>query len=134
MMSSILSANNSPQAQAPTFKTPLNDDQESLFQNWVKTNSIPFDDSAKSNYDMRGYFKNEVLKGKDNVTVSGYDKLRHFPDTYKTPYHETFSNESIYSKGAYKTDRHWVGNDLIGFKLVDSKGNVIKDETIGAKQ
>ncbi len=45
----------------------------------------------------------------------------HFPDTYKTPYHKTFSNESIY---ALPTAPHWEGD-----QLVDQNGNIVFDDT-----
>src|ERR1035438_684822 len=45
----------------------------------------------------------------------------HFPDTYKTPFHKTFSNESKY---APKDAPHWEED-----KLVDKHGKVIADES-----
>lgn len=49
-------------------------------------NGIPFSD--KIDYDYYSYFRNGDYKNYQGG---------HFPDTYKRPNHETFSNESIYS-------------------------------------
>lgn len=62
------------------------------FQNWYNLNTpegkanIPY--NPNSDYDYLSYYKNGDYKN-----YSG----GHFPDTYKTPNHKTFSNESIYS-------------------------------------
>lgn len=96
---------------------PLNEELE--FQQWVKNNRIPFDPSANADYDMRGFWK--AAKAGKVSTGLGPDGTIHFPDTFKTPYHKTFSRESIYA-----TDKapKWVGN-----KLVDRLGTVVADES-----
>jgi hypothetical protein len=71
---------------------------------------------------MRGYYKDNVAgAGGAKPKVSSFDGLPHFPDTYKTPYHKTFSNESRY---ALPNAPSWKGD-----RLVDWKGNVVADET-----
>lgn len=62
------------------------------FKNWYNKNTIegknkiPF--SENLDYDYYSYYKNNDYKNYQGG---------HFPDTYKRPTHETFSNESIYS-------------------------------------
>lgn len=105
-----------------TYATKLSPKEESAFQGWVKTKKVPFDPSPKADYDMRGYWK--AQQGGDaraTTAVNEADRQMHFPDTWKTPYHKTFSNESIY---APKDAPSWQGN-----KLVDKTGKVIADET-----
>lgn len=111
---------------AGPYVTSLAPAEENEFQSWVKNNKIPFDPSANSDYDMRGFWK--ASKAGDpnaSTAVSQFDGRIHFPDTYKTPYHKTFSNESKY---ATPSAPKWVGD-----KLIDSSGRVIADETPKAK-
>lgn len=100
------------------YKTALPLSQELEFQQWVKKNKIPFKDSVNNDYDMRGYWK--ALQNADPAAVRALGN-NHFPDTYKTPYHETFSNESKY---ATPNAPKWQGD-----KLVDILGTILKDET-----
>ena len=102
------------------YATKLSADQEKAFQDWVKTNKVPFDPGSKSDYDMRGFFLALSNKDPRAATEDKGDGM-HFPDTWKTPYHETFSNESVYSK---ENAPKWIGD-----KLVDAYGRVVKDES-----
>jgi hypothetical protein len=68
-------------------------------------------------YDMRGYWKDIASKGRNESGINPIDKKHHYPDTYKTPYHESFSNESKY---ATRDAPHWVGE-----KLIDKRGRAI---------
>jgi hypothetical protein len=110
-------------AKPGPYITKLTPEEETKFQKWVKQNDVPMEnDTATSDYDMRGYFKDNILGGKGQGTkVSEFDNRPHFPDTYKTPYHKTFSNESRY---ALPSAPHWDGD-----KLIDKNGKVIADET-----
>lgn len=112
----------SPYAKKGPYVTKLAPEEEAKFQAWVKANKIPWQDSPTADYDMRGYFK-AMLAGNQlaKTQVSQFDGKTHFPDTYKTPYHKTFSNESMY---ALPTAPKWVDN-----RLTDSRGRVIADET-----
>jgi hypothetical protein len=104
------------------YLTKLNPQQEQQFQAWVRQNNVPFDPSPNADYDMRGFFLG--LQNGDphaKTAVNQYDNRLHFTDYYKTPYHETFSNESRYATGAAP---RWVGS-----KLIDSNGRVLKDES-----
>jgi hypothetical protein len=102
--------------------TALNPAEEKEFLGWVKSKKVPFDPSPDADYDMRGFWK-AMQSGDERATsaVSPQDGAMHFPDTWKTPKHKTFSNESIY---ATKDAPHWQGSKLIG-----NNGAVIADET-----
>lgn len=85
------------------WRTALDAAKEAKFRGWLETANIHpgvFDpDAPQSDYDMRGFWM--ALQARDPRAVSAlnpYDGRAHYPDTWKTPYHETFSNESIYAK------------------------------------
>jgi|SRR6266404_3278138 len=104
------------------YLTTLSDKDEAAFQQWIKEKKVPFDPSDTADYDMRGFWRALTSGDPKAVTaVSPYDNRMHFPDIWKTPYHKTFSNESIY---ATKDAPKWVG-----YKLIDYYGRVIADET-----
>lgn len=104
------------------YRTELEPQHEQKFQSWVKDNKIPYQDTPTADYDMRGYYKDVVQKGADQTSVSKFDAKPHFPDTYKTPYHKTFSNESKYA--IPEKAPGWKGD-----RLVARDGTVIADET-----
>lgn len=110
-------AENKQWAKPGSYTTKLDPKMETSFQKWVKANRIPWQDSPTADYDMRGYYK---------AMISGDPKAKrassnlHFPDTWKTPYDRSFSNESMY---ATHDAPHWVGNTL-----VTPDGRVIFDE------
>ncbi len=109
-------------ATAGPYQTTLLPHEEAKFQQWVTQNKVPFDPSPTADYDMRGYWR--ALQAKDPRTqtaVNAFDNQLHFPDVWKTPYHASFSNESIYAR---KDAPKWVGD-----KLTDNKGRVLVDET-----
>lgn len=92
------------------IQTPLSPQDELAFQMWAKMTDAPI----TPDYDMRGYW----LSG-----ASGQDPTsHHYPDTYKTPLHKTFSDESVY---ATPDAPHWYGDVLI-----DKQGRVVADERI----
>lgn len=103
------------------YQTALRPDEESKFQQWVQSNKIPWQDTPTADYDMRGYWKAQQA-GDPNAKQAGN---QHFPDTYKTPYHQTFSNESIY---ATPDAPHWDGG-----KLIDNSGKVLANEGSGSQ-
>lgn len=102
------------------YRTPLASEREKTFRAWLEQNKIPFDpDQEHPDYDMRGFYLD---------TLSGTGKRAanmHFPDKYKTPYHETFSNESKY---ATPDAPHWVESDA-EWTLVSPDGRVLKRES-----
>lgn len=106
--------------------TVLPPDQEVRFQQWVEDNKVPFDPSPNADYDMRGYWKDIASRGQNSTEVNAFDNEVHYPDTYKTPFHKSFSRESKFATSAAP---EWVGNDSDGWKLMDKSGKVIVDES-----
>lgn len=109
--------------QAQSYQTQLPQTQEQGFQAWVKQNQIPFNPNQNlQDYDMRGFWL--ALQKQDPRAVSAIDpndSKIHYPDYWKTPYHETFSNESQWAtKGAPS----WNNKD----QLIDSSGKVLFDD------
>lgn len=80
----------------------LNPDEESAFEAWAKKNKIRDPMNPLHHYDHVSAFRMGVNRGEEG----------HFPDTYKTPGHETFSNESQYYKPGMKAGR-WEGDKFI---------------------
>lgn len=97
-------ARNRPFATPGPYSTPLHPSQEAAFNAWVAKNQVPWDPSAKrSDYDMAGYW---LATG-----GAGWKPGDHFPDTFKTPYDTSFSNQSKY---ATKDNPFvWRGDTLI---------------------
>jgi hypothetical protein len=116
-------------AKTGSYRTPLSPVDELRFQDWVKAKQIPFTDSPTTDYDMRGFWQ-ALQRGDPRATtaINPADKLPHFPDIWKTPYHQSFSRESQYANPANAP--HWVGDNTRGWMLVDKLGNVLHDERI----
>jgi hypothetical protein len=109
-------------AASGPYRTRLSLDDELRFRQWVKTDKVPFDDSPQSDYDMRGYWKaRESGDPEAGTKISAFDNAPHYPDKWKTPYHKTFSKESVYST---ENAPQWQGD-----KLKDKLGTVLADET-----
>lgn len=99
------------------FQTNLGKDEPKFLQ-WVKDNKIPFDPNGRAqDYDMRGFYK--AFQAGDPEAKRAASN-GHFPDKWKTPFHQTFSNESMY---ATKDAPHWDGD-----KLIDKNGTILADE------
>lgn len=109
-------------AKPGPYVTRLAPADEQKFQSWVKQNKIPWQDDPKADYDMRGFWQAQQKGDPEAKRAANL----HFPDTYKTPYHRSFSNESKY---ALSNAPHWKGN-----KLIDSKGSVVFDEDTAPKE
>lgn len=107
-------------AKPGPYTTQLSSGEEQQFQNWVKQNKIPWQDSPTADYDMRGFWK-AMTSGDPEAQRNA--QTGHFPDTYKTPYHDSFSNESKY---ATKDAPIWRGNN----QLVNKQGRVVFDESV----
>lgn len=105
------------------FNTQLPLRDELGFNQWLQENKVPFDPRAPvSDYDMRGFY--QALQSGDPRATSGMnpnDSQMHYPDYWKTPYHETFSRDSQW---ALPTAPAWNEQD----QLVDQQGNVVYDE------
>ena len=85
-------------------------------------------DNQEHGYDYRGYW---LENRKKDIDYSSPEF--HFPDTWKQPWHETFSNESQYANMRYginpKSVGHWEGetfvpgvyNDIMGGRSPQSE-------------
>jgi len=109
-----------PAPQVIPYQTQLAPKDEAAFHLWIAKNKIPFDPSPRADYDMRGFYQ-ALTAGDKRATVQQKPDALHFPDVWKTPYHATLSNESIY---APPNAPRWVGD-----KLVDWRGNIVADES-----
>lgn len=90
--------------------TKLSPSEEAAFRAWVRATGIKDVDHPASRYDYRGYWKEVASKGVDQRKE--YADGPHFPDTYKQHGHETFSNESKYSRGPIDGGR-WDGETYV---------------------
>ena len=106
----------------PTYQTRLSSREDMLFRQWLEQNQVPFNPNDPiSDYDMRGYWRDIASAGDNQTAVNENDGRLHFPDTYKTPYHHSFSSESIY---AQPNAPSWINDH----QLVDENGDVVWDE------
>lgn len=107
---------------APTYQTNLPFYQEPQFQQWVKQNNVPWQDSPTADYDMRGFYQALVNRDPQAMTaIDPNDNLTHYPDYWKTPYHQTFSNQSQWAAPGAPV---WNDRD----QLVLPNGNVVFDD------
>lgn len=109
---------------AANFQTALTPDGEQAFRKWVTSNKVPFDPDQKGpqDYDMRGFYA--ALQSGDPDAKSATDRndgKLHYPDKWKTPYHETFSAESQW---ATPDAPKWNDKD----QLVAKDGRVLFDD------
>lgn len=106
------------------YNTPLPPLQEAMFQAWVQQHKVPFDVGATgpTDYDMRGFYRG-LSSGDPKATsaIDPNDSQMHYPDHWKTPYHETFSKESQW---ATPNAPSWTDDD----KLVGTNGRVMFDD------
>jgi hypothetical protein len=102
----------------------LTPEQEQQFVKWVESNKIPFNIKDKyPDYDMRGYWLSLQDPKAAKSAVNKFTGTLHFPDIYKTPYHESFSKES---KWATDKAPSWKDN-----KLVLPNGTVVFEDKPG---
>ena len=86
--------------------TSLSPAEERQFRSWAMANGITDVDQPDSHYDYRGYWK--ATNGADHSPGT----VQHFPDTFKQHGHQTFSQESQYSRGAFDGGM-WIGDRFI---------------------
>ena len=99
-------------AKPGPYTTPLAASEEAAFRQWVAQNKVPYNlNDPVQDYDMRGFYK-AAMAGDPNASteINSFDQKMHFPDTYKTPYHESFSRDSQY---AQPNAPFWVGGQLL---------------------
>jgi hypothetical protein len=108
---------------AATFNTDLGE-KEQEFQRWVTANKVPFDPNVNGpqDYDMRGFWA-ALMAGDPRASsaIDPNDQRLHYPDYWKTPYHETFSNESQW---ATPNAPQWNDKD----QLVAPDGTILFDD------
>lgn len=106
------------------YNTPLFPMQEMQFRGWLNKNNVPFNPNAgATDYDMRGYWQG-LQQGNPQAVQSSLnanDGLPHYPDYYKTPLHQSFSNESQW---AGPSAPQWANDS----QLADPSGRVVYDE------
>jgi hypothetical protein len=107
-----------------TYNTTLNPLEEFAFRQWVQDNHVPFDpySTAPQDYDMRGFYQGlQQQNPKAMSAVDPNDGLMHYPDFWKTPIHQTFSNESQWAPANAPA---WNDQD----QLVSQGGRIIFDD------
>jgi hypothetical protein len=101
---------------------------EPAFQQWVRQNNIPYDlntPATAQDYDMRGFYQGLISGDPRAITgINAFDNQLHYGDTWKTPLHHSFSNESMY---ATPSAPQWQ-QDARGWMLVNNAGQILVDE------
>ena len=98
-------------ADYTTRLTPEEQKQFNVWANDMRAKGAINPNDKFQDYDMQGYWKNEVL---NNTDLANGNAEAHFTDKYKMPNHETFSNESIYATGDNaKYAGHWDNNNYV---------------------
>ncbi len=108
-----------------SFNTPLNPLAELLFRGWVQQNNVPFNPNAPgpTDYDMRGYWQG-LQNGSPMARpseINPNDNQLHYPDYWKTPMHQSFSNESQWAGPAAPS---WINDS----QLASPNGRIVFDE------
>lgn len=106
------------------YNTPLKQMDEFAFRQWLSDNKVPFNPNASSSdYDMRGFYQG-LMQGnpRAQTSMNANDGRMHFTDYWKTPQHQSFSNESKY---AGPVAPQWV-NDT---QLASPGGRILFDES-----
>jgi GNAT superfamily N-acetyltransferase len=115
-------------ARPGSYRTELGI-EEPVFRQWVEKNKVPFDpNEERPDYDMRGYYKAMVTGSPEyrSTEIDPYDHRPHYPDTFKTPSHESFSADSKY---ATSDAPKWNEDD----QLIDRTGAIAYDSTLPHK-
>lgn len=108
------------------YDTKLKLADELAFRAWLAENKVPFDPNAgTTDYDMRGFWQGaQQQRPGMEASVNPNDNRMHYPDAFKTPYHQSFSRESQW---AGPEAPRWVNNS----RLVNPRGETVFDETAG---
>ena len=108
---------------AGSFNTQLPLLDEMAFRQWLQKNRVPFNaDAPVTDYDMRGFWRG-LQQGNPRAVsaIDPNDQRLHYPDYWKTPYHETFSGESQF---AGPTAPMWNEQD----QLVSPSARILFDD------
>jgi len=106
------------------YNTPLDSGTEQFFRQWVMHNKVPFNPDATSpqDYDMRGFYQGLMQQNpRAQSAIDPNDSRMHYPDFWKTPIHQTLSNESQW---APSNAPQWIPND----QLASPNGRVLFDD------
>jgi hypothetical protein len=109
---------------AANYNTQLDPLDEMAYRQWVKDNNVPTnpDAIAPQDYDMRGFWQGlQQQNPRAQSAVDPNDSRLHYPDFWKTPLHQTISNESQW---AGPNAPSWTDDD----KLVQPNGRVVFDD------
>lgn len=112
-----------------SYNSQLSPGDETKFRQWVDQNRVPFNaNDPIQDYDMRGYWRDIAHQGQNETGVNKNDGELHYPDTYKTPYHHSFSSESMYARPNAPA---WINDH----QLADpATGDVLWDEQYMGQQ
>ncbi len=109
---------------AQNLNTQLSPLDEFAYRQWVQSNGVPTNPNATApqDYDMRGFYQG-LQQGNPRAqsAIDPNDGRMHYPDFWKTPLHQTFSNESQW---APPTAPQWTPND----QLAQPNGQVLFDD------
>jgi len=109
---------------ASSYNTALSPLDEFAYRQWVAQNNVPTDpnSTAPQDYDMRGFYQGlQQGNPKAQSAVDPDDSRLHYPDFWKTPQHQTFSNESQWAPA---NAPQWTPND----QLAAPNGRVLFDD------
>jgi len=107
------------------YNTQLPMMDEFQFRNWLQQNGVPFNpDVGATDYDMRGFYQAaQQQQPRVQAAVNLIDNQMHYPDRFKTPLHQSFSNESQW---AGPNAPQWIDEA----RLAAPNGRVVFDERI----
>jgi hypothetical protein len=119
-------SNNQQYAATPgqsNYDTKLPQMDEFQFRQWLADKNVPFNaDAGGQDYDMRGYWQGLMQQNPHATSgMNANDGRLHFSDYWKTPYHQSFSNESKY---AAPNAPQWVNDS----QLAAPNGRIVFDE------
>lgn len=109
---------------APSYNTPLSPLDEFAYRQWVQQNQVPTNPNATTpqDYDMRGFYQGlQQQNPRAQSAIDPNDSRMHYPDFWKTPLHQTFSNESQWAPAGAP---QWTPND----QLASPNGRVLFDD------